>query len=62
MWKFNTLLLLVEQTNLYVWPEHAPSHKWEDITVIELKAFFGVLIHMGIFKKPVLDIARYSGL
>ena len=43
---------IVEQTNLYVRQKRAASYKWEDLTVPELKAFFGIIIYMGIVKKP----------
>ena len=47
---------IVEQTNLYA-TQNPPSvhYKWEDITSNELKAFFGLIILMGIKRLPAYE-------
>lgn len=43
---------IVEETNLYA--EQNTSKNWTDTTVVEMKAFLGCLIYMGIHKLPSL--------
>ena len=50
------LQLIVDQTNLYASQVMAPEKfaAWEQVTVPELKAYFGFMILMGINKLPAL--------
>ena len=46
--------LLVKQTNLYA--RQNKIRHWEDATIVELKAFLGILIAMGLHHVPTVDL------
>ena len=53
--------LLVAETNRYAarcrqQNTHPRERPWTDVTVVEMKAFVGILFHMGISKLPELEM------
>lgn len=52
IWDLAVISKIVEQTNLYARQKQVKN--WVDVTVVELRAFFGCLIMMGIHRLPSL--------